>query len=93
MDITYDPAKNERNVRERELSFEQARDFEFSTAMRSTDTRRDYGETRQVALGYLNRRLRVLCFVETETGIRVISFRRANAREARRYENAQIADR
>jgi hypothetical protein len=46
-----------------------------------------------VALGYLNRRLHVLCFVETETGIRVVSFRRANAREARRYENAQTADR
>jgi uncharacterized DUF497 family protein len=93
VDITYDPAKNERNIRERGLSFERAADFDFSTALRSIDTRRDYGETRHIALGYLDRRLHVLCFVETATGIRVISFRRANAREAQRYENAQTLDR
>jgi uncharacterized DUF497 family protein len=27
MGITYDPAKNERNIRERGLSFERAADF------------------------------------------------------------------
>jgi len=93
VDITYDPRKNERNIRERGLPFERAADFDFPTALRSTDTRRDYGETRHIALGYLDRRLHVLCFVETATGIRVISFRRANAREAKRYEKAQTLDR
>jgi uncharacterized DUF497 family protein len=73
------------------LSFERGADFDFGTALRSIDTRRDYGETRHVALGYLGQRLHVLCFVEMATGIRVISFRRANAREARRYEKAQTA--
>ena len=80
MEIAYDPAKNSRNIRERGLSFDRASDFEFPTAIRSIDTRRDYGQTRHVALGYLVMRLHVLCFVETATGIRVISFRRANAR-------------
>jgi uncharacterized DUF497 family protein len=93
VDITYDPRKNERNIRERGLSFERAADLDFSTALRSIDTRRDYAETRHIALGYLDRRLHVLCFIETATGIRVISFRRANAREAKRYESAQTADR
>jgi uncharacterized protein len=93
VDITYDPAKNERNIRERGLPFERAADFDFPTALRSIDVRRDYGETRLVALGYLDRRLHVLCFVEAAVGIRVISFRRANSRERKRYEAAQTAHR
>ncbi len=93
MDITYDPDKNERNVRQRGRSFERARDFDFKTALLSLDTRRDYWEARLLALGYLDQRLHVLCFVETLTGIRVISFRKANAREVRRYEKIQAADR
>jgi uncharacterized DUF497 family protein len=89
VDITYDPATNERNIRERGLSFERAADFDFQTAIFWVDARRDYGEVRRLALGYLGDRLHVLCFTETAGGIRVISFRRANAREARRYEQAQ----
>ena len=41
MDITYDPAKNERNIRERGLSFEFARNFDFGTAVQSVDSRRE----------------------------------------------------
>jgi uncharacterized protein len=93
VDITYDPAKNERNICERGLSFVRASDFDFGAAMRFVDIRRDYGEVRHVALGYLDKRLHALCFAETATGIRVISFRRANAREVKRYENAQTPNR
>ena len=93
MDITYDPAKNERNIRERGLSFELAVDFYFGTAVQTVDDRREYGEVRWIALGYLGSRLHVLCYTETGTGIRVISFRRANAREVKRYEKTQAADR
>jgi uncharacterized DUF497 family protein len=57
-------------------------------AVYSIDNRRDYGETRFVALGNLDARLHVLCYTETAVGIRIISFRRANAREVRRYEKA-----
>jgi uncharacterized DUF497 family protein len=87
--IVYDPAKNKRDVRERGLSFERAAEFDFGTAIFWVDERRNYGEVRQLALGYLGGRLHVLCFTDTAAGIRVISFRRANAREARRYEKEQ----
>ena len=93
MEVTFDPAKNERNIRERGLSFERVRDFDFDTALLWIDARHDYGETRLVALGYLDDRIHVLCFAETRTGIRVISFRRANAREVKRYEAIQAARR
>lgn len=88
MEITYDPAKNARNIADRGLSFEGARDFDFSTAVFTADTRRDYGETRLRALGYLDGRLHALVFVETANGIRVISFRKANKREEKRYATA-----
>jgi uncharacterized protein len=46
MNITYDPAKNDRNIRERGLSFERTIEFDFETAIFWVDTRRDYGEVR-----------------------------------------------
>jgi uncharacterized DUF497 family protein len=86
--VSYDPTKNERNIRQRGLSFEAAAELDFGSALVSVDERRDYGETRYVALGLLAGRLHVLCFAETDDGIRVISFRKANAREVIRYGKA-----
>lgn len=85
MKLEFDPGKNARNIAERGLSFERAVDFEFETATFEIDNRCDYGETRRIAAGYLDGRLHILCFVVIEGGIRVISFRKANSREARKY--------
>jgi uncharacterized DUF497 family protein len=87
MGIVYDPAKNERNIRERELSFERASDFDFSTATFLTEVRK--GETRRVAVGYLDGRLHLLCYIPKQDGIRVISFRKTNMREAKLYGKPQ----
>ena len=92
MRISFDPAKDEWSIRVRSLSFLAAADLDFENALYAVDDRCDYGETRYVALGMLRDRLHVLCFVETDDGIRVISFRKANAREIRRYEKTQIID-
>ena len=43
-------------------------------------------------LGYLDERLHVLVFGETEDGIRVISFRKANDREGKKHGFAQERD-
>ena len=88
MRIEFDPVKSERNIRERGLSFEQAREFDFDSADYLIDARRDYGETRIIAVGYLDWRLHVLCFVGIGDGIRVISFRKANLREANKHGKA-----
>lgn len=92
MHITYDPVKNQRNIRERGLSFDQAAEFDFGSALIQVDQRFEYGETRYVALGFLHDRLHVLCFTETSDGIRVISFRKANSREVNRHAQSQAAD-
>lgn len=90
--ITFDPAKSERNVRLRGLSFERAADFAFGSAVFAVDDRKDYGQTRIIAFGLLGDRVHVLCFTETAEGIRVISFRKANAREVNRYAQIRSAD-
>ncbi len=89
MRISFDPAKNERNVRNRGLSFESAAEFDFEGALYAVDERHDYGEVRYIAVGMLGVRLHVLCFAEIVNGIRVISFRKANAREVKRYAKAK----
>lgn len=47
------------------------------------DSRRAYPERRYAALGFVQGRLHALVFMETQAGIRVISFRKANARKIR----------
>jgi uncharacterized DUF497 family protein len=90
MGITYDPSKNERNVRERGLSFERAADFDFSTALIADYSRK--GETRRIAVGYLDKRLHLICYTPKPHGIRVISFRTTNKREAKLYGKPQTID-
>lgn len=87
MEISFDPAKNALNIELRGLSFERVADFEFESALFSQDLRQDYGEVRVRALGWLDKRIHALVFVETELGIRVISFRKANKREVSIYES------
>jgi uncharacterized DUF497 family protein len=90
MGITYDPAKNERNIRERGLLFERAADFDFPTALIADYTRN--GESRRIAVGYLDKRLHLLCYIPQPDGIRVISFRKTNKREAKFYGKPQTLD-
>ena len=90
MGIAYDPAKNERNIRERGLSFERAADFDFETALIADYSR--HGEKRRIAVGYLDKRLHLLCYLPLPGGIRVISFRKTNKREAKLYGKPQAID-
>ncbi len=84
--IEFDANKNNINIRDRGLSFERVANFEFETAVFKQDDRCDYGEIRLRALGYLDGRMHALVFTETDKGIRVISFRKANKREVLTYE-------
>jgi uncharacterized DUF497 family protein len=83
--IEFDAAKNQANVASRNLSFKASR-FDFATAVIDQDTRKNYPETLWVAIGYLDDRLHALCFTPVAGGIRVISFRKANAREVKAHD-------
>jgi len=88
VNISYDPNKNRWNIRERNLSFEKASDLDWDTALIIEDTRKKYSESRFVAAALLWGRLHILCFTPSADGLRVISFRKANAREVKRYEKS-----
>jgi uncharacterized protein len=77
MEIVFDPAKNERNIAQRGLSFELAAEVDWQTAQIREDTRRDYGETRLFVLGMIHDRLHALVICLTRTTHSLCAFRRA----------------
>lgn len=89
MNVTFDPAKDAVNLAKHGFSLLDAVGFEWETAVVWTDTRRDYGEPRMVALGYIGLRIMSVVFVdrppEQPTERRIISLRKANTREVKRY--------
>ncbi|EKD38113.1 MAG: hypothetical protein ACD_75C00858G0003 [uncultured bacterium] len=92
MKIEFDPAKSEKNSEERDLPFDRATDFDWAAAKYAEDVRNTYPEPRFIAVGYLDKRLHVLCFTPVPGGVRVISFRKANDREAKRYGKTITVD-
>ena len=86
MEITFDAHKNARNITLRGLDFARSCNFDFQTAVIWIDSRKEYSEVRISALGLLDGRVHSLVFTEAANGIRVISFRKANRREVKRYE-------
>jgi|CXWL01.1.fsa_nt_gi uncharacterized DUF497 family protein len=86
MKIEFDFAKNEKNIRERGISFALAADFNLETAKIWADTRMDYGEKRFIALGTIGERLFSMVFTVRGDVLRIISLRKANKREVRSYE-------
>ena len=89
MNVTFDPAKDAANLAKHGFSLLDAVGFEWETAVVWPDTRRDYGEPRMVALGYIGLRIMSVVFVdrppEQPTERRIISLRKANSREVERY--------
>jgi uncharacterized DUF497 family protein len=85
-EITFDPAKNEANIRERGLPFSLVKDeFDWASAQLIEDRRRDYGERRYRALGLIGLRLHAVVYTPRANGMHVISLRKANRREEKRY--------
>ena len=91
MNVTFDPAKNAANLAKHGVSLLDAADFEWDAALVWPDQRQDYAEARMVALVPVNDRLFCVVFVdrppEQPTERRIISLRKANNREVKRYAN------
>jgi uncharacterized protein len=85
MPIVFDPHKDSVNYQKHGVSLAEADRFEWDTAVVWADLRQDYGENRHIAIGYIGLRLYVLVFVEREPETRIISLRKANQREIKRY--------
>lgn len=85
MKYEHDPKKLAENVAKHGVWFSEAEGFEWDSATIRPDDRRRYAETRFEATGLIGTRLYVLVFCFRETNIRLISLRKANPREVRRY--------
>jgi uncharacterized DUF497 family protein len=89
VEISFDSKKSERNLRLRGISFDRASEFDFDSAAFDQDARKDYGEIRTLALGFIGETLHALVFTVRDGAIRVISLRRANRKERHKYESAK----
>lgn len=87
MRITFDPSKRERTLAERGLDFAQAAAVFDSDHLTFEDDRQDYGERRLITIGRLTDRMVVLVWTPRGEARHVISMRKANDREQRRYED------
>jgi hypothetical protein len=84
--VDKDRDKEDRNLAERGLSLDLAEHLDWATALIWEDTRKDFGERRYCALGFVDDRLHSVVFPPREGKPRVISLRKANKREVKRYE-------
>ena len=87
--MEYDPAKNQANIAKHRVGFQEAARFDWQTAQVVRDTRRDYGETRYIAQGFIDARLYILIFTLRGGKARIISLRKSNMRERKFYEHAR----
>jgi uncharacterized protein len=88
MKITFDPVKRERTLRERGLDFEWAAEVFTGRVFQHEDTRRDYGEVRNITIGFLRGRMVIVVWTPRGNDRHVISMRKANEREKRYYGKA-----
>jgi len=84
----WDEEKAERNQAKHSVSFPfAARAFDDEHRLTVIDNRNDYGETRYITLAKIDNRLYVVAFTIRLSNIRLISARKANQKEVKRYEN------
>lgn len=88
MELEWDEEKRQRNLRERGLDFADVVRFEFAMAITEQDRRRDYGEARFNSWGYLDGVFCSLCWTMRNDAFRVISLRKCNDRERKKYTAA-----
>lgn len=85
MRFEFDPAKSAKNEQERGLPFAAASRLFEAPSLEWDDGRHDYGEVRISALGEIENRVFFVAFTRRQNIIRIISFRKANLRETKRY--------
>ena len=85
MEISFDPAKSERNVTDRGLPFTLVEQMEWPGAVIKEDVRKNYGERRYLAIGMIGDRLHAVVFTPRADKVHVISLRKANQREMKNY--------
>ena len=85
MQYEFDVTKSVANFAKHGVSIRDADDFDWETVDIWQDNRCAYHEPGFVALGLIETRLHVMVFCYRGKKIRIISLRKANAREEQKY--------
>jgi uncharacterized DUF497 family protein len=87
-EFEWDDAKAEANLRKHKLSFRIAsRVFDDPLVLIEQDDSEDYGESRYLAIGFIEGLLVTVAYTERSDRIRIISARKANGNEQRAYHH------
>ena len=87
MRFEWDENKNRANIRTHRIDFADVPPIFHSPMLVELDDRREYGEDRWIGIGILRNIVAVVVYTEPrEDTIRIISARKANRYERKRYE-------
>ncbi|GEO41443.1 hypothetical protein SAE02_55910 [Skermanella aerolata] len=85
MEISFDPNKDATNQQDHHLPLAFGEQVLAGRVFEFLDTRFDYSEERLVCFGYVEGRLHVCVYTARDEVFRVISVRKANEREVKKY--------
>ena len=86
MDFEWDENKNQANIRDHGIDFNDAKNvFLDPFRIERIDDRKDYGEVRFQTIGIVDGRLLFVVYTYENGNIRLISARRAERHERRKY--------
>ncbi len=83
---TWDENRRLKNLAIHGVDFRDHEGVDWEQALNFEDRRKNYGETRLIAIAPLGARLHVVVYVERGGERRIISARKANSREVAFYE-------
>ena len=90
MELAFDPMKRKANIAKHGVDFlVAARVFLDPFRLDAPDDRVDYKEERRLCLGLVEGRAYVVIYVVRQATRRIISARKANEREQRKYREVQ----
>ncbi|MBF0217443.1 MAG: BrnT family toxin [Candidatus Omnitrophica bacterium] len=87
MKYEWDYRKNRNNIEKHGLDFNDAVLFFENPYLTFSDLRFNYGEERYFAIGTIRSRVIVLIFTKRKDTIRIISMRKANERESKKFKD------
>jgi len=82
---TWDGAKCQTILAKHGVDFADIEQFQWDSAITELDDRYDYGEAREIGLGLIGDRVYYLAYTRRGEAIRIISLRKANGREVRKW--------
>ncbi|MGZ9112801.1 MAG: BrnT family toxin [Rhodoplanes sp.] len=86
MEFEWDPAKHERNLRERGIGFDEAALIFDGEVIVWPDMRAEYGEVRLNAIGEANGKILRVTYTVRGEAVRIITAWRANRKDRQRWQ-------